>query len=66
MWASYDTIHGESHTVESVVEPFTEDAYDNDGIRKGVLLARYADLMQSWVVYQRAEMSGHGGIRQAL
>lgn len=56
--ASYDTADGKSHAVESVVKPFTENAYDNDGIRKGVLLAKYADLMQSWIVYQRTEMSG--------
>lgn len=59
--ASYDTVDGKSHAVESVVEPFTENAYDNDGIRKGVLLAKYADLMQSWIVYQRTEVSGMMG-----
>ena len=56
--ASYDTVDGASHVVESVVEPFTAESYDNDGIRKGVLLARYADLMQSWIVHQRAAVSG--------
>ena len=55
--ASYDTVDGASHVVESVVEPFTAESYDNDGIRKGVLLARYADLMQSWIVHQRAAVS---------
>ena len=55
--ASYGTVDGESHAVESVVAPFTDESYDNDGIRKGVLLATYADLMQSWIVYQRAAMS---------
>lgn len=55
--ASYDTVDGASHVVESVVEPFTDESYDNDGIRKGVLLARYADLMQSWIVHQRAAVS---------
>ena len=29
-------------------EGFTSDYYDNTGIRKGILLSRYADLMKSW------------------
>lgn len=32
--------------------------YDNDGIRKGVLLSRYAELMQGWIVFQRAQAGG--------
>ena len=31
------------------------DYYENDGIRKGILLARYVELMKAWLVDERAE-----------
>jgi Ca-activated chloride channel family protein len=31
--------------------------FDNSGIRKGVLLARYADLMQNWLIDEREHAS---------
>lgn len=30
-----------------------DDYYENSGIRKGILLARYADVMKTWVFYER-------------
>jgi Ca-activated chloride channel family protein len=33
------------------------DYFDNSGIRKGVLLARYADLVQNWLVHGREHAS---------
>jgi Ca-activated chloride channel family protein len=30
-----------------------EDYYENTGIRKGILLARYADLMKNWIIDER-------------
>ncbi len=29
--------------------------YDNTGIRKGIVLARYANMMKNWILYERAE-----------
>ncbi|MBN1324148.1 MAG: VWA domain-containing protein [Methanotrichaceae archaeon] len=34
--------------------PAGGDAYQSDGIRKGILLARYADLLKSWMADERS------------
>lgn len=37
--------------------PHDQDYYDNTGVRKGVLLSRYADLMKSWILDERAALA---------
>lgn len=52
---SYQDRNGTPAEVETqVVFPDAQaDAYDNLGIRKGVLLARYVDLIQNWLIDER-------------
>ena len=38
-------------------------SYDNDGIRKGILLAKYADLLKSWIHDERASLAGAPPLR---
>jgi len=55
--ASWEDRTGEAtETTTEITFPDREPEYfANTGIRKGVLLARYADLMKSWMVYERTE-----------
>jgi Ca-activated chloride channel homolog len=52
---SYEDRSGRRDSSESVIylENTRPEYFDNDGIRKGVLLARYADLMKDWISDQR-------------
>ncbi len=55
---SYQDRSGEVFDVEDEVEFEVRgdgDYYQNDGIRKGILLARYVELMKAWLVDQRSE-----------
>jgi Ca-activated chloride channel family protein len=58
--ASYETRTGEERETTRTVEfgdhepPF----YDTTGVRKAVVLSRYADLMRNWAAYERARGSG--------
>jgi Ca-activated chloride channel family protein len=50
--ASYEDRNGKKDYDESEIE-FKEvesDFYENNGIRKGILLARYADLVKNWLI----------------
>lgn len=51
---SYETRDWQKDSVEEVVE-FTgnDEYYDNTGIRKGILLARYVNLIKNWTEYER-------------
>ncbi|NHN46133.1 VWA domain-containing protein [Halostella sp. JP-L12] len=53
--ASYETRTGERRERTRTVEfpSVTARHYDNSGIRKAVLLSRYADLLRSWMVDER-------------
>lgn len=50
--ASYSDVQGARHqnTKEVSFQGVPADKYDNNGIRKGVLLSRYADLLGSWIL----------------
>jgi Ca-activated chloride channel homolog len=52
---SYDDRAGNRDTSESMVylESTRPEYFDNNGIRKGILLARYADLMKDWIIDER-------------
>lgn len=57
--ASWENREGETDSTTKQVS-FTSDepdAYDNSGIRKAVLLTRYADLMKNWMVHESDEDS---------
>ena len=34
---------------------YGKEYYDNTGIRKGIVLTRYANLMKNWILYERSE-----------
>ena len=54
--ASYENRVGEEFAVETAVEfvDSSEAHFDNTGIRKGVLLTRYASLLRNWILDERA------------
>ena len=57
---SYEDAAGESHENTAQIQFSDRDAeyFENDGIRKAVVLARYAELSQNWVEYERANLAG--------
>jgi Ca-activated chloride channel family protein len=52
---SYEDRNGNRDSSESTVylENARPEYFDNNGIRKGILLARYADLMKDWIIDER-------------
>ena len=56
---SYKDRDGESHSNSQNVKfgnNISEDEYyENTGIRKAILLTRYANLMKNWILYERSE-----------
>jgi len=57
--ASYEDRNGNRESIESTVEFSNEEPefFANSGIRKGVLLSRYADLMKNWLIDERGHAS---------
>jgi len=55
--ASWENREGETSSTTKQVSFTSEepDAYENSGIRKAVLLTRYADLMKNWMVHESDE-----------
>lgn len=55
--ANWETRHGvRETTTETISFPSGNDeAYGNDAIRKAILLARHADLLKNWTIYEREE-----------
>jgi Ca-activated chloride channel family protein len=53
---SYEDRNGNSDTSSAVIQPesFSADYYANSGIRKGVLLACYAELLKNWMIDERS------------
>ena len=52
---SYETINGEKKENKAAVDFKTDgkEFYDNDGIRKGIALARYVSTVKDWIAYER-------------
>ncbi len=52
--ATYETRDGERHTTSRTVsfEDRKPEYFENTGVRKAVLLTRYADLMKNWMIYE--------------
>lgn len=53
---SYKDRNGKEHINEQTVElkATNEDYYDNTGIRKAIVLTRYANLMKEWILFERS------------
>jgi Ca-activated chloride channel family protein len=56
---------GEEDSDEAIIELDAGDAdfYDNNGIRKGILLSRYAGLLKNWMIDERESYSENQPIR---
>ncbi len=54
--ASYENRIGETFSTESTVDWVETEGehFDHSGIRKGILLTRYANLMRNWILDERA------------
>ena len=54
---SYETVDGEKKENKAAVDFKTDgkEFYDNDGIRKGIALARYVSTVKDWIAYERDE-----------
>ena len=54
---SYKDRNGEEHSNSQNVQfkEMEQEHYDNTGIRKGIVLARYANLMKNWILYERSD-----------
>ncbi len=66
--ASYEDREGNKE-ISEVEVTFTEDSpnfYENKGIRKGILLARYADLMKNWINDERESLDAGETIRPSV
>ena len=52
---SYEDRSGKSHSVETSIELEGKppEFFDNNGIRKGILLSRYTDLIKNWIIDER-------------
>jgi Ca-activated chloride channel family protein len=52
---SYEDRNGKTDSSEAIVELSDEEPefFENSGIRKGVLLSRYADLLKNWMIDER-------------
>ena len=44
-----------SNSQEVVFGKDAEEYYENTGIRKGIVLTRYVNLMKNWILYERSE-----------
>ena len=54
----YETREGKlKHTGAETDFEEKERFFENSGIRKAVLLTRYADLMKNWIIYERSRVS---------
>ncbi|MDD5495236.1 MAG: VWA domain-containing protein, partial [Dehalococcoidia bacterium] len=60
---TYEDRCGRADSSESVIflEKTRPEYFETSGIRKGVLLARYADLMKDWLIDQRGHFSSKDG-----
>ena len=53
---SYETRDGQKdESSEDIEFSGTDEYYDNTGIRKGILLSRYVNLIKNWTEYERTD-----------
>ena len=65
---SYEGRNGQSNAVETAIslDEHAPDYFANSGIRKAVLLARYADLLQNWLVDEHRRQEADGPIEPSI
>jgi Ca-activated chloride channel family protein len=66
---SYQDRKGNQMSNEAIIEDFAEDSsdyYDNSGIRKGILLARYVSLIKSWLLDTSSEVDGQVRVQEYI
>lgn len=65
---SYEDRNGNEDSDEAqVIFPEVEpDFYQNDGIRKAVLLSRYADLLKNWIVDEREALESEKSVQPSV
>jgi len=58
---TYEDRNGRKDSSEAKVymQRQSPEYFENDGIRKGVLLTRYASLLQNWLIDERQHLSGN-------
>jgi Ca-activated chloride channel family protein len=58
--ASYEDRDGrrDSDDAEVIMEESASDLYQNNGVRKAILLTRYADLLKNWMIDERTAGKG--------
>ncbi|MDM7934632.1 MAG: hypothetical protein QUS08_04495 [Methanothrix sp.] len=58
--ASYEDRDGKSDSddAEVIMEESASDLYQNNGVRKAILLTRYADLLKNWMIDERTAGKG--------
>jgi len=56
----------DTNEVEVKLETKTPDFYENTGIRKGIILSRYADLMKNWINDERESYTKQQPIKPAV
>jgi len=55
---NYEDREGQDHSNNQEIEFYlTDETYSNSGIRKAILLTRYANLMKNWVIYERSNLA---------
>lgn len=54
---SYKDREGKTFTNSQIVnfKDSSDEYYDNTGIRKAILLTRYANILKNWILYERSE-----------
>ena len=65
---SYEDRNGVSGSDEAtvVLEEKEPDFFDNSGIRKGILLSRYADLIKNWIIDERDSIERNETVKPAV
>jgi Ca-activated chloride channel homolog len=66
--ASFENRLGEKSSIETLVEfvDTSDQHFDNTGIRKGILLTRYASLIRNWVLDERSSYQDERPILRPL
>ena len=54
---TYKDRNGKKHQNEQTIEIVAdgEERYDNTGVRKAIMLTRYANTLKNWILYERSE-----------
>ena len=59
-------IGSDEATVELELEEKEPDFFENTGIRKGIILSRYADLIKNWIIDERESIEKNETVRPSV